>query len=516
MPSKNLTALQNDVDFAESSDFDPNLPLTFGGGIVIEMTLTTPSTFTKYAYLLTFSNYGKDVVRMSTGSESIYFGTSGETSSSLYGITSRDYYNGETFTVRAVILPGSTADSTKGECFLYFNGTLNNKYNYTCIVPAFVERRVNFIGQNYKYEDSIFKGTITNFTLKACNVTPSVPTPLPSPQCLLQNDVDFAESSDFDPNLPLTFGGGIVIEMTVTIPSTSTEDAIVFSFSNYDRDVVRMSISSGGYLFFGVGQGSGVSGITTAGSFDNPGTAYNGKTLRLHAGILPGSTADSTTGQCFVYINGTIRLFGTCPLPIFAERRTNFIGHDTTGKPTFQGTVADFSMRSCNGAVDTSTPSTAVPLTARPSTLAPDTAAPSAAVPLTALPDTLAPDTAAPDTVAPETAVPLTAPQSTLAPDTAAPPRTAHPVTPTAAPSTAVPASVPGATMVPATAAPILVPSSAQCPMHLRQHFRQHQLQTFLLVLLILLVPLHLTQHFRQPPQQTSLLVPLLHHHLLL
>ena len=362
--------LQNDVDFAESSDFDPNLPLTFGGGIVIEMTLTTPSTYSYKARVFSFSNYGNDTVRMSvTSGGAIFFGVS-RGSGSVSGITSRSGYNGVTITLSAGILPGSTADSTTGECFLYINNVLE-AYSSSCPLPTFVERRANFIGHDLT-DYLNFKGTVANFTLKACNVTPSVPTPLPSPQCLLQNDVDFAESSDFDPNLPLTFGGGIVIEMTLTTPSTSSYGSRVFSFSNYGSDIVRMNVTSVGAIFFGVSRGSGsVSGITSR-------YGYNDVTISVRAVILPGSTADSTTGQCLLYINNVLQAYSSSfPLPMRVVRKSNFIANDTDSSiPTFQGTVADFSMRSCNGSVDTSAPATAVPFTSLPNTLAPDTAAP--------------------------------------------------------------------------------------------------------------------------------------------
>ena len=355
--------LQNDVDFAESSDFDPNLPLTFGGGIVIEMIVTVPQGFLYTSYkerLFSFSNYGNDVVQMSLEPGGMFFFGLSRGSGSVSGITSRSGYHreidGKTFPVRAVILPGSTADSTTGKCFLYINNVLQ-AYSSSCPLPTFVERRANFIGHDLDASNPTFKGTVANFTLKACNVTPSVPTPLPSPQCLLQNDVDFAESSAFDPNLPLTFGGGIVIEMTVTTPSTSSYKARVFSFSNYGQDVVELSVGSDGVMFFGVSRGSGsVSGITSR-------PVYDGDTFRVRAVILPGSTADSTTGQCFLYMNNVLEDYSSCCLlPTRVVRKSNFIGHDTdSSNPPFQGTVADFTMRSCNGSVDTSAPATDVP-----------------------------------------------------------------------------------------------------------------------------------------------------------
>ena len=426
--------LQNDVHFAESSAFDPNLPLTFGGGIVIEMTVATPSTSSYKARVFSFSNYGQDVVRISIASGgTIYFGAS-RGSAGVTGITSRYAYNGVTFTVRAVILPGSTANSTTGQCFLYINNRLEAVAS-SCQIPTFVERRANFFGHDLDDSNPTFHGTVANFTLKACNVTPSVPTPLPSPQCLLQNDVDFAESSAFDPNLPLTFGGGIVIEMTVTTPSTSSYKARVFSFSNYGQDVVQISIASGGTIYFGASRGSaGVTGITSR-------YAYNGVTFTVRAVILPGSTANSTTGQCFLYINnGLEAVASSCQIPPRVVRKSNFIGHDTdSSNPTFRGTVADFSLRSCNGSVDTSAPATAVPFTALPITLAPDTAAPP---PRTAHPVPPG-DSAAP---AVPTAVPTDSPKSVVP---------GHTAVPTAAVTT-----LPGAIVTPApTAEPASVPT---------------------------------------------------------
>ena len=343
--------LQNDVDFAESSDFDPNLPLTFGGGIVIEMNLTTPSTYTYDARVFSFSNYGKDVVQMNVGSGGYLFFGASRGYGSVSGIKASSTYNGKTFTLRAVILPGSTADSTTGQCLLYINGTLN-AYGY-CPLPTFVERRANFIGRDLLDYAPAFEGTVANFTLKACNVTPSVPTPLPSPQCPLQNDVDFAESSDFDPNLPLTFGGGVVIEMTLTISSPLSWGSCVFSFSNYGEDIVEMQIKLRGYLFFGVSRGSAdVTGITSR--YVN---LNNGVMLTVRAVILPGITADSTTGQCFLYINNVLKAYSSsCPLPTFVERRANFIGYDLNNDPTFNVTVANFTLKACNVTPSVPTP----------------------------------------------------------------------------------------------------------------------------------------------------------------
>ena len=413
--------LQNDVNFAESSAFDPNLPLTFGGGIVIEMTVTTPSSYSKNARVFSFSNYGKDVVRISVVyGAALYFGVS-RGSAGVTGIESRYGYNSATLKVRAVILPGSTADSTTGKCFLYINNVLE-AYSSSCQIPTFVERRANFIGHDLDDSNPTFQGTVANFTLKACNLTPSVPTPLPSPQCLLQNDVNFAESSAFDPNIPLTFGGGIVIEMTVTTPSSYSKNARVFSFSNYGKDVVRISVVYGAALYFGVSRGSaGVTGITSR-------YGYNSATLRVRAVILPGSTADSTTGWCFLYINNVLEAYSSnCQIPMRVVRKANFIGHDTdSSNPTFQGTVANFSMRSCNGSVDTSAPATAVPFTALPSTLAPDTAAPP---PRTAHPVPPG-DSAAPMV---PTAVPTDSPKGVATAPTAVP-TTAPVVVPTAVP----------------------------------------------------------------------------------
>ena len=339
--------LQNVVHFAESSDFDPNLPLTFGGGIVLEMTLTTPKKYSYKARVFSFSNYGEDVVSMSTGrSGYLLFGTS-RGSGRWLRLKASNSYNGKTFTVRAVILPGITADSTKGKCFLYINGTLSSSGD--CPVPTFLERRANFIGYGLSHNPT-FNGTVTSFTLKACKVTASVPTPLPSPQCVLQNVVHFAESSDFDPNLPLTFGGGIVIEMTLTTPSTYLYGARLFSFSNYGRDVVRMNVMFGGAIFFGTSRGFG----KVSGGRSRPG--FNGKTFTVRAVILPGSTSDSTTGQCLLYVNGILSAYGVCPVPTFVERRANFIGYDLSHNPTFQGTVANFTLKACKVTPSVPTP----------------------------------------------------------------------------------------------------------------------------------------------------------------
>ena len=358
--------LRTDVHFAKNSTFDTNLPLTFGGGIVVEMTLTTPKSYSSNARLFSFSNYGNDTVQMSVAYGGYIFFGVGRGSADVTGITSRDAYNGKTFTVRGVILPGSTADSTTGQCFLYFNNVLQAASS-NCQIPTFVERRANFIGHTLAMGYPTFQGTVANFALKACNVTPSVPTPLPSPQCLLRTDVHFAKTSTFDTNLPLTFGGGIVVEMTVTAPTTYANYARLFSFSKHGEDVVQMSVSYGGYIFFGVGQGSSAMTGITSRFYD-----YGGKTFTVRGVILPGRTADSTTGQCFLYFNNVLQAASAnCQIPTFVERRANFIGYDLSPYPTFQGTVADFSMRSCNGSVDTSAPSTAAPDTVAPDTTAP-------------------------------------------------------------------------------------------------------------------------------------------------
>ena len=341
--------LQNVVHFAESSDFDPNLPLTFGGGIVLEMTLTTPSTYSYGARVFSFSNYGQDVVSMSTGrSGSLVFSVS-KGNGTWSALKAANAYNGKTFAVRVVILPGSTSGSTKGKCFLYINGDLSSSGD--CTLPIFVERRANFIGYDLDDSNPTFEGTVSKFTLKACKVTASVPTPLPSPQCVLQTVVHFAESSDFDPNLPLTFGGGIVIEMTLTTPSTYSYGARLFSFSNYGEDVVRMNVMAGGAIFFGTSRGFG----RVSGGRSRPG--FNGKTFTVRAVILPGSTSDSTTGQCLLYVNGILIAYGVCPIPIFVERRENFIGYDLDdSNPTFQGTVASFTLKACKVTPSVPTP----------------------------------------------------------------------------------------------------------------------------------------------------------------
>ena len=66
-----------------------------------------------------------------------------------------------------------------------------------------MERRANFIGSELNYDQRsyfhpTFEGTVAKFTLKACKVTPSVPTAVPSVTAIGETDAPTTAAPEKD------------------------------------------------------------------------------------------------------------------------------------------------------------------------------------------------------------------------------------------------------------------------------------------------------------------------------
>ena len=335
-PMQPMCSLKTELEFEDSTSFDPNRPLLFGGGVVITMTVNLTHFEGARHYAFTFSNEG-DIVSAYVDSRTLTFYVSG----SFIGINASLALGENRVEIAAV--PGS-ADPTTGACFVTVNGTLSA--NGPCAIPNNVTRRVNFIGDGLLSDNANpFPGTISDFSLQACEMTPTVSQPLAAPACNLRTVVEFENSASFDPNRPLFFGGGLVLHANVTVSSSEREAAIV-NFSNPNsNDVVQLyKPRNTTKLFFGTSHGSwSLRGITSRTFTIDTNVEYS-----VRAVVVPGGDLWSTVGKCYLYINGVLDAFGECPVPTYVERRYNFIGYDVDSYLPFDGTISDVSLHACN------------------------------------------------------------------------------------------------------------------------------------------------------------------------
>ena len=362
LPEPNCT-LQTALAFQDPAEYNPIHPTYFGGGLVVDLKLTLRD-YKEFTYIFLLSPdpdpttndlyFLNKVLRLHLD-ETLYLGQEGREGGMDLNAEINSWPQMELnveYKLHIAMIPGDREGY--GQCLIFIDGVLATSVYKICPILTLKKRVKNVFGTT-PFESAMhpdrygLNGTMRDFNLRACSAV-QTPTSFPEPNCTLHTVVELNAELNEDLKA-LYFGGGIVVEANVTI-TEYTDGAPLFRFSNTpDADAVSLTQSGT----------SGMVVLTVSGS----GTLSVGQLLTepigvnvehsLYFSILP--TVNSSTGTCFLYIDGVLKLKTICPVPELLPRWDNSVGKAGAPAPEVKGVFGYFKLSACSVLPPTQLPS---------------------------------------------------------------------------------------------------------------------------------------------------------------